>query len=98
MLEIASLDVLPIDSVTLTMRCVTQTSPPREIVWKRDDLTILSNETHWRSQALIDGTTSTYADTIQLLGSPSELASTYTCMAKNSRNQVASQAINISGT
>ena len=37
------------------------------------------------------------ANTIQLLGSPSELASTYTCMAKNSRNQVASQAINISG-
>ena len=97
MLQIVSLDVLPIDNVTLTMRCLTQISPPREVVWKMENLTILSNETHWMSQALLNATTATYATTIQLQGSPLDLAGRYTCMAKNSRNEVATQAVNISG-
>ena len=85
-------------SSSFSLICMSSGSPPTEVSWAKNGLTLTANETYETIQVLKDAQLAVYDNILIVYSKPEEVLGNYTCSIDNSVSTVAEQTIAIEGT
>ena len=67
-----------------TLACVSNGSPPTQMMWERNGESIYQNDTNYQfSQILVERTSSTYNNTLTINGTIEDVVGEYSCTVSN---------------